>query len=95
MKCNKCVDKNSSISQLRQPMLRPIEALSGFGGDYRSRKEGRNFDYSNSWRILPDSRVLASRPHDLRPHVAAKQRTNMVPLSSAKPPASKLDFREY
>ena len=46
------------IVELRQPRLWPIEALSGFGGEYRSRKEGRNFDCSDSWRILPDSRVL-------------------------------------
>ena len=26
--------------------------------------------------------------------LAAKQRTNTIPFSSAKPPASKLDFRE-
>ena len=60
--------ENGSLAryiQLRQPRLRQIEALSGFGGEYRSRKEGRNFDCSDSWRILPDSRVLAWRPHDL------------------------------
>ena len=48
--------------QIRQPRLRPIEALSGFGGEYRSRKEGRNFDCSDSWRILLDPHVLALPP---------------------------------
>ena len=49
----------SSIVELRQPRLLPIEALSVLGGEYRSQKEGRNFDCSDSLRILPDSRVLA------------------------------------
>ena len=52
----------STGPELRQPRLRPIEALFGFGGEYRSRKEGRNFDCSDSWRMLPDSRVLALPP---------------------------------
>ena len=52
------INTNDNL-QLRQPGLRPIEALSGFGGEYRSRMEGRNFDCSDSWRILPDSRVVA------------------------------------
>ena len=44
--------------QLHQPRLRLIEVLSGFGGEYRSWKESRNFDCSDSWQILPDSCVL-------------------------------------
>ena len=53
--------------QLRQPKLRPVEALSGFGGEHRSRKEGRNFDCSDSWRILPASltRVCSRSSHTI------------------------------
>ena len=69
--------------QLRQPKLRPIEALSGFGGEYRSRKEGRNFDCSDSWRILPDSRVPVQRPHDLPRSIQATHQHNPTLFSES------------
>ena len=46
--------EQKTSAELRQPRLWPIEALSGFRGEYRSRLEGRNFNCSDTWEIQPD-----------------------------------------
>ena len=96
---NACSWMKMNEFQLRQPRLRPIEALSGFGGEYRSRKEDRNFDCSDSWRILPDLRVLAHRPHDLPRSSEATHQTQSHSLQRIHPNlnsifASKLHARD-